>query len=149
MAREIRVTVDPPNIRAIVARIDKGEVNLQARISRTTTDITMTAITRVRGKALAMPVHGKKHRGRRAQLAKGVGRRRTKYGYRVTTSMPPGLAWFPREIMNQWHHPTYGHKPEDVQRPHYDWFIGPIQQLYGPMRNRLSNDIEHSVRDMG
>lgn len=131
----------------LVERLASADERFVRLTQDTTLHIAIDAEARVKAKVLAMPTHGKKHRGRRKQVAAGVGKRRTRWGYRITSSMPsPQLAFYPRAIMSKWMHPTYGHRPEDVQIENWDWFYGPIRSLYDNFEHQLHDDMEDMAR---
>jgi hypothetical protein len=140
---EIRLEVVPPagEIARFNRRLRENEVRL-IRLNKETVDrFALLAMAVAKEKALRLPSKPPTDRGTRRRLSAGVGRRKTKHGYRVTTSMP-GMSWYPRAIQSQWRHPTFGHRPIVSQVEAWDWFIGPISDLHDDMARAIRDNVD-------
>lgn len=137
---------NPPEIYGLIRRLGRANEFLEGRNQATVEAFTDLSIFTVKQKALALPVQPPRDRGLRRRLSRGVGRRKIDGGYRVTTSAPfPGMVWYPREVTNQWQHPTFGGPPIVTQREDWQWFLEPIAQFHEPMEMRLRDNIRDTV----
>ena len=140
---EVKLEVVAPaaEITRFKRRLSENESRLLRLNAATVDKFADLAVEVAAAKGLRLPSKPPTDRGTRKRLAAGVGKRRTKYGYRVTTSMP-GMSWYPRAIMSQWRHPTFGHKPMVTQVEQWDWFIGPISDLHDDMAREMRDNLD-------
>lgn len=125
-ARRTFVVVMGPEWKTVQLALAFVERKLPLDIHGEVREATYRGAAKAKAKALTIPAHGPKHRGTRRTLSRGVGVRRTAYGYRVTTSMPPGEQALPRGFEHQWRHPVFGGPAWVIQHSHYPWFTEPI-----------------------
>lgn len=138
----------PDGLDDLIARYRAAETKFPVIARRTPDRYSRLAMQVARGKALALPSKAPVDRGTRARLSRGVGRRPTRHGYRVTTSMP-GMTWYPRAIQGSWSHPVFGSQFEVIQRENWDWFIGPIGSLHDEMRAAVAEDVKDMAHWLG
>lgn len=117
------------------------------RFAVTQKRVTEQAIAKVREEALRLPAHGKKHRGTRALIARGIQSKRTRRGRRIVTEMPRGMEMLPRGFESQWHHPVFG-RGMVIQAPQTDWFIDPIAHFHHPLKSALEQDLQNMAQDI-
>lgn len=140
---EVKLEVVAPaaEITRFKRRLSENESRLLRLNSATVDKFADLAVAVAKEKALRLPSKPPTDRGTRRRLSAGVGRRKTRYGYRVTTSMP-GMFWYPRAIQSQWRHPTFGHRPIVTQVEQWDWFLGPISDLHDDMEREMRDNLD-------
>lgn len=138
---ELDVVAPAGEIVRFQRRLRENEARLIRLNAATVDKFADLAVAVAKEKALQLPSKPPVDRGTRRRLSSGVGRRRTRYGYRVTTSMP-GMSWYPRAIQSQWRHPTFGHRPIVTQVERWDWFIGPISDLHDDMEREMRDNLD-------
>lgn len=105
--------------------------------------------SRAQAEVMKIPVHGVKHSGLRARVARGVGTKITASGVQITTSMnerdevnlPAYL-----DMQSGWRHPVFGNRHEWVhQDTGGSWFRATIEHGQPMIQNRLEDIFEHAA----
>jgi hypothetical protein len=105
-----------------------SEKGLQKELRKAVREAAKPGRDAAKAAARAIPAKGRRTRGLRRRIARGVGIEVTGTRVRIVTRMPSGMEMLPRGFDTEkgWRHPFFGDRELWFQQPGHPWFRSTI-----------------------
>lgn len=155
MAGTFRYRVETgPEFRRVVRALREEGLELPENLRQEIRDTARPLVDVAQRKVLAIPVHGRKHSGLRARVARGVEARVIPVGVQIVTSMnDPAERHLPAYLddpVKGWRHPVFGDDSRWVsQHTGAPWFRETFAEGLHEFKARLHHVLEDAAGEIG